>query len=451
MSLQQELEITALTQHDSIANFARHLPSRWLMAIIGAKGFATVRKRRLPLEQLIWTVIGMCLMRDRSIEEVVSKFDLALPGNSGLTVAPSSIAEGRQRLGFEPMKELFEQTAAAWGHDKAGGKLEWRGFAIYGIDGSTILLSDTPEIRAFFGVPTTGSKQGDAAFPLARVVALQASRSHVIAAAKIRPYSGSSELSLTDDLIAEIPSYSGTLVDRNFLCGRFIHRLMSEGTERHFVTRAKSTTRMYNAKELGPGDFLVELNHSDDDRKRDKTLPKRGKARAIHYQIDGGKPEILLTSLLDPVAYPKDELVELYHERWEIEITFAETKTQMLNKSTPLRSKTVNGVLQEIYGVLLAYNLVRLEMCVTAEIIGVAPNRISFITSLHAIRDEWLWFQITKPGAIPQRLQALHNRLARFLLPERRRERRYERVVKAHKRKFPVKKRAPAVDKAQGV
>jgi len=425
MSFQQDLENTALSQPETIDNFVRHLPSAWLLSIIGSTGVATVRKRRLPLERLVWTVIGMCLMRDRSMEDVVDKFDLALPnGLNSTPVATSSIAEGRQRLGVEPMQELFKQTAAAWGHDKAGGKLEWRGLAVYGIDGSTFTLADTPEIRTFFGAPSTGSTQADAAFPLARVVVLQASRSHIIAAAKVGSYTGSSELSLTDDLIPEIPAYSVTLVDRNFLCGRFIHRLMSDGIERHFVTRAKSKIAIYKVKELGPGDYLVQLNHSRADRKKDKTLPKRWNARAIYYQIDGGKPEILLTSLLDPVAYPKDELVELYHERWEVALTFGETKTQMLNHSAPLRSKKKEGVLQEIWGVLLAYNLVRLEMCITAEMAGVAPNRISFLVSLRLIRDEWLWLQVTKPGAIPQRLDALHNRLARFMLPERRPERR---------------------------
>ena len=49
---------------------------------------------------------------------------------------------------------------------------------------------------------------------------------------------------------------------------------MSKGIERHFVTRSKSKTLIYKVKELGPGDYLVQLNHSKADRKKDKTLPK---------------------------------------------------------------------------------------------------------------------------------------------------------------------------------
>lgn len=98
----------------------------------------------------------------------------------------------------------------------------------------------------------------------------------------------------------------------------------------------------------------------------------------------------------------------------------------------------------------MAYKLVRLEMCATADLAGVVPNRVSFIASLHMIRDGWLWLQVTKPGAIPQRLEDLHNRIERFILPELRRKRRYPREVKAHRRKFPVKKAKTADKGAEG-
>ena len=62
-----------------------------------ATGTATLRRRRLPAEQVIWLVLGMALLRDRPIAEVVSKLDLALPGKDGSpVVAPSSVAQARQ-------------------------------------------------------------------------------------------------------------------------------------------------------------------------------------------------------------------------------------------------------------------------------------------------------------------------------------------------------------------
>jgi hypothetical protein len=443
MSFHEDLENTLVHCPESIARFGRHLPSAWIAQVFGLSGTATLRKRRLPLEQVVWIVIGMALMRDRSIEDVVAKLDLALPSTTGKTVALSSIAESRQHLGATAMADLFAQTASAWAHAKAA-ETEWHGLAVYAIDGSTQPVPDTPENRAVFGGQTNGGTQDSSAYPMIRMVVLQSARTHLLAAARTGPYVGSSELSLTDELITEIPAYSVTLVDRNFLCGRFLQPLRNGAKERHFVTRAKKNTVMHEVAVLGPGDRLVELNHSADDRKRDPSLPKRWTARAISYRIDGGTDQILLTSLLDAKAFPAAEIIELYHERWEVELGFDEKKTKMLGGKPALRSKTADGVRQELWGVLLAYNLIRLEMCEVADEAGVPPLRISFIAALRLICDEWMWFQVTKPGAFPDRMANLRRNLKLFILPERRRERRYPRVLKVVNGAYPRKKRVTA-------
>ena len=97
-------------------------------------------------------------------------------------------------------------------------------------------------------------------------------------------------------------------------------------------------------------------------RKQDPTLPKLWTARAIRYHRKGYRPQVLLTSLLDPEIYPASEIVGLYHERWELELGYDEIKTEMLDREETLRSRSPAVVRQEIWGVLIAYNLVRLEM-----------------------------------------------------------------------------------------
>lgn len=103
----------------------------------------------------------------------------------------------------------------------------------------------------------------------------------------------------------------------------------------------------------------------------------------------------------------------------------------MLQREESLRSKKPDGVLQEIWGTLLAYNLVRLEMARVAKQVGVPPVRISFVLALTLIRDEWQWANVSiGPGAIPKHLARLRENLARLVLPRRRSERAYPRVVK---------------------
>jgi hypothetical protein len=77
---------------------------------------------------------------------------------------------------------------------------------------------------------------------------------------------------------------------------------------------------------------------------------------------------------------------------------YDEIKTEMLDRQETIRSRTVQGIEQEVWGILLAYNLVRLEMARTAEDLGVEPTRISFVTSLRIICDTWAWCAIASPA-----------------------------------------------------
>ncbi|WP_420820137.1 transposase domain-containing protein [Pseudomonas citronellolis] len=76
-------------------------------------GVSTIRKRRLPLESLVWCIIGMALFRRMSAWDVVNHMDIMLPGKRPL-VAPSAVVQGRQRLGSEAVREVFTLTQQRW-------------------------------------------------------------------------------------------------------------------------------------------------------------------------------------------------------------------------------------------------------------------------------------------------------------------------------------------------
>jgi len=136
------------------------------------------------------------------------------------------------------------------------------------------------------------------------------------------------------------------------------------------------------------------------------------------------------------------------HERWEIELGYDEVKTEML-ESIPLRSKSVDRVRQEIWGLLIAYNLVRLEIARVAAVAEVSPLRVSFVSVFRMICDEWLWCSIAAPGAIPRHLRNLRDNISLFVLPPRRSRRRYPRAVKVKMSNYKRKRRPtmPATDR----
>lgn len=448
MSLHEDLELVASAIPESIASFRERLNEGWIARALQATGVATVRRRRLPAEQVIWLVLGMAIMRDRRIEEVVTKLDLALPVPSGKSVAPSSIPEARERVGSEPLDWLFRETGRVWSAEGADEQ-RWRRLAIYGVDGSTLRVPDSPENRASFGGQWAGAAKGDSGYPMVRVLALMALRTHVLAGAVVGGYGKTSEQGMARDLLGQVPDHSLTVLDRNFLSPLSLYPLTRDGTNRHWLIRTKSNTAMTTLQKLGEGDELVELKVSGDAREKDPSLPKTWKARAIRYQRKGFKPQTLLTSLLDPVEHPAAELVEMYHERWELELGFDEVKTELLDREESIRSKKPDNVLQEVWGILLAYNLVRLEIARVARQVGVPPTRISFVLALSLIRDEWIWSTISvSPGAIPKHLVKLRQNLQRLVLPPRRPERSYPRAVKVKMSNYARKRPAAAPAKA---
>jgi hypothetical protein len=429
---------------EQFETFRRHLDAAWIEEALTATGTATVRRRRLPVEDVVWVVLGMALFRDRPIEDVVSKLDLALPGG-GRTVARSSISQARARLGSEPMKWLFERSASAWAHASADAH-RWRGLALYGIDGSSLRVPDTPENRAHFG-GQSGRKGSESGYPMARIVALMVLRSHLLAGVWLGPYGGTSELDPAKQLRMSIPDNSLTIVDRGFLAASMLLGLATGGQNRHWLTRAKSNSKWRVIQHLGPGDDLVEMDVSREARRREPSLPRTWTMRAIRYHRSGFRPQTLLTSLLDAEAYPAREIIALYHERWELELGYDELKTELLEREEAIRSRTRKGVEQELWGIVLAYNLVRLEMERVAKTAKVEPTRISFVESLRLIRDEWLWLSVTSPGAIPKRLASLRANMKRYILPPRRPKRVYPRAVKIKMSNYDRKR--PAVECAK--
>ena len=325
----------------------------WIEAALEATGTATLRKRRLPAEQVIWLVLGMALYRHQPIDGLAARLDIALPGlDDKLSVAKSAIAQARARLGEEPLRWLFEKCSTKWALESAR-RHAWRGLAVLGVDGTTVRVPDSAENRSHFGGQNGGAERGMSGYPLVRVVTLMALRSHLLLAASFGPYG--SEVVYARDLWPRIPDTSLTIVDRGFLDAKVLIPIARDGVGRHWLTRAKSTTAFRVLKELGRGDELVELNVSGCARDADPTLPKTWTVRAISYQRPGFAPQLLLTSMLDAKRFPTKEIVALYHERWELELGYDEVKTDLLERQEAIRSKTPVGVAQELWAIGLAY------------------------------------------------------------------------------------------------
>jgi hypothetical protein len=430
----EALEFTSEFTPRTWPNLTKHFDPVWIEEALAATGTATVRRRRLPAERTVQLLIGMGVMRDLPITMVAKQLDIALPGSDGSrTVASSALAQARSRLGADPMEWLFLRTSGEWSH-RSADEHRWRGLALYAVDGTTLRVADSVENREHFGGHDSGRHEGgrderQSGYPMLRLVVLMAVRSHLIAAAEFGPYAVD-ERRYAESMWSRVPDDSLVLVDRQYLQSGVLVPLMSTGINRHWITRAKTSTKFTTVQRLGRGDEIVRFNVRHQARKKDPTLPREFEARAIRYQRKGYPPQILLTSLLDKERFPADEVKALYHERWEIELGFGEIKTDMLERLETIRSKSPVAVAQEMWGLLIAYNLVRLEIERVARELDVPPIRISFLAALREVVEQWHFAAMGSPGKIPERLSTATDRLRQFLLPPRRPTRVFPRAVK---------------------
>ncbi len=93
-------------------------------------------------------------------------------------------------------------------------------------------------------------------------------------------------------------------------------------------------------------------------------------------------------------------------------------------------------VKQELWGVLLAYNLVRIAMIEAVKETEILPNRLSFS---HCARHVMLYLittPLTSAGNLPKRCAYLLETLSMFELPAKLPDRKYPRVVRCKPQKW---------------
>lgn len=432
MFLSQALDRVQSFSPEQFSNLSEVLSPELLGECLEKGGAVTVRKRRLPLEQMVWSVVGMALYRHLPMSQIVNQLDILLPGNRPF-VAPSAVVQARQRLGEAPVREVFEQTQALW--HEATPHPHWCGLRLLGVDGVVWRTPDTPENSVAFA--RTSNNQGEASYPQVRMVCQMELTSHLLTAAAFDSVA-ESEMNLAARLIDKTPDHSLTLFDKGFYSLGLLHQWNSTGTERHWLLPLKKGTQYRIVEKLGSGNALVELSTSPQARKKWAELPQTLRARLLSKTVKGKRVEIL-TSMTDTRRYPSADIVDLYTYRWEIELGYREMKQHLLHNRLTLRSKLPEMVRQELWGVVLAYNLLRFQMAQMAySLKGIEPNQLSFTLAAAFLIKQLTLLPAVSPGRIPGVIRDITDMAPAFVLPHRR-ERSYPRAVKKRPQKYPIR------------
>ena len=130
----------------------------------------------------------------------------------------------------------------------------------------------------------------------------------------------------------------------------------------------------------------------------------------------------------------------IYAHRWEIELGYREMKQYMLKNELTLRSKKPEMVRQELWGALLAYNLIRFQIGKIAySLDSILPIQLSFSRASAYIIQQLSIMPHMSPGKIPKVVNDMLAMAKSFILPERG-ERSCPRIVKSRPKRYPEKK-----------
>jgi IS4 transposase len=418
---------------DSFSSLSEVLSPELIDKCLRESGVATLRKRRLPLDMMVWSIIGMSIFRDIPMRDIVNKLDILLPGNRPF-VAPSAVVQARQRLGTEAIKKIFYQTQQQW-HQHTPHP-DWCGLTLLGVDGVVWRTLDTPENQREFAKTSNGKRESG--YPQVRMVCQMELTSHLLTGASFDSVS-TNEMNLAADLIATTPDNSLTLFDKGFYSLGLLYRWSTTGVERHWLLPLKKGTQYKVVRKLGRLDKIINIKTSPQARKKWPDLPEAIEARLVTRTIKG-KEYTVITSMTDPMRFPVADIADLYAHRWEIELGYREMKQYMLKNELTLRSKKPEMIRQELWGALLAYNLIRFQIGKMAySLDSILPIQLSFSRASAYIIQQLSIMPHLSPGKIPKVVNDMLIMAESFLLPERG-ERSCPRIVKSRPKRYPEKK-----------
>ncbi len=416
------------------------IPADAITQVIAQEGVGEVRERRLTAALTVWLVIALHLFPTVAISGVFRKLARGLrlfwPDPEVALPTDSALAYRRQQLVARPLVALFHQVCRPIATSQTRGAFLF-GLRLMAIDGTSEDVPDTPANAKAFGRHT--SARGASAFPQLQGVYLIECGTHVVVDAGFWPCHTSERVGGLR-LLRSVKRGMLLMWDRGF--HDFDMLLAARQRGAHVLGRLPAHVKPLPLRTLPDGSVLAYLLPSDYARRRQGV---RLLVRLVTYTITDpalpgyGEEHRLITTLLNPRVAPAHDLACAYHERWEIELVFDEIDTHQRLVGRTLRSLTPLGVIQELYGILLAHYAVRVLMHEAALRVDVDVDRLSFVHALEIVRDAVPEFQQVAPG----QQQALYERMLREIaakrLPERC-PRSNPRVVKRKMSNFKLKR-----------
>jgi hypothetical protein len=393
-----------------------------------------------------WLLVFQRLHGNATLNDAVSEFLLRFPpearpdcqrvrertlsANTGAYSAARTALDGR--VLYWAAAHLFDSLVA-------GYPPCWRGRRAFSVDGSTLQLAPTPQLRAAY--PPARNQHGSSHWPILHLATAHELASGLAVWPEYGPMYGPQavgEIALAKGLLARLPAGSILLADRNFGTFAFAYAAVQAG---HAVLLRLKQERFEaprrQAREVGPGKWALDWRPSRWDRQADPQLPAEAQVRGWLYEVRvSARLTLWLFSSADGTP---PEMAALYHRRLDVETDIKDLKiTLQLDR---VSGKSVALVEKELVAALLAYNLANQVRRLAAQRLRLEPRRLSFAgvwSLVKAFTDGLL--RAKTAAAAEADFEQLLRAAGQRQLPRRAEGRSYPREVIPRRRKFPTRK-----------
>ncbi|MCA9068681.1 MAG: IS4 family transposase [Planctomycetaceae bacterium] len=339
----------------------------------------------------LWVFLSQVLSADHSCRAAVARLiaHRVSQGKSRCSAETGAYCQARKRL-----PEKFFSTITRLVGRKLDDQVQeswlWKGHRVYMFDGSTVSMPDTAANQAAY--PQTKQSKPGAGFPLARIGILSSLSCGAVLDMGLCPYAGkgTGEVSLLRRMWNGLRKGDVLLADGLMCNWRNLYELCERGIP--VVSRLNKALRKADfrkGKRLGKDDHLVRWPkpHLRDMGRAQRAMPRFLTVREVRFRVEQPgfrtKEVIVVTTLLDPTEYSKEDLANLYRSRWSQELDIRDLKVTL--QMDFLRCKTPELVRKEVWTHLLAFNLIRTVMAQAALKHHVLPRTLSFKGALQTL------------------------------------------------------------------
>ena len=362
------------------------------------------RERLYPPTVTLSMFMRQTLEADGSCQKAVNGWaaQRAADGLAPCSVRTGGYCRARQRLPLEMVSGLTRQTGRMLSQ-KASRQWLWRGRSVKLVDGTGLSMPDTADNQAVYPQPSTQAP--GVGFPLARLVMVICLATGAALDAAIGPHQGkgSGELGLVRHVLEAFRPGDVMLADALYCNYFLIASLMGAGVDVLFEQNGSRITDFRRGQSLGKRDHIVRWPKPANrpewmTREQYADFPDEIALREVKVAH-----QILVTTLSDHRRISKDDLSQLYAQRWNVELDLRNLKTTTGMDVLSCQTPEMNN--KQLWVHLLAYNVIRLLMAQAACNAGVDPRNLSF---KHTVQ---LWTEWVSRG-----LSATHDSQRLFTL-----------------------------------